>query len=380
MPESRNLSSALFAVVRDSANHASFPDSSVDYVQRFGLLDEHLNTHVHPHSNTGPSTKEDIWLTDHGPLHISTVIRRAGDLTVNGQNQCCLSPYECYILLLACHFHDVGNIFGRVDHEKKARELMFTLNQTLVGSDSLEKRLVCDIALAHGGEVDNVTKNKDTIGSLPYDPQSKTNRVGVKKLAAILRFADEIADDKTRTNQYLEAAVAQNKPGSKLYHAYAKHLRPVEVRLDERSVDLHFELTVADMQTTFPTKSKGDTFLFEEILERTLKMHRERVYCSRFMIPYVYIDQINVSIDVCSNDYSQVLGMLKYVLRESGYPNSPSEISRICPELNGLSGAQLAAQVAELNPKPSQYSTPVDLLASQIPAQVNLQANEDQNG
>lgn len=380
MPENRNLSSALFSVVRDSAGHASFPDSSVNYAQRFELLDDHLNTKVHPHSNTGPTSKEDIWLTDHGPLHISTVIRRAGDLTVNSPNHCCLSPYECYILLLACHFHDVGNIFGRVDHEKKARDVMFTLDPTLVGNDTLEKRLICDIALAHGGEVDAVSKNKDTIGSLPYDPQSKTNRIGVKKLAAILRFADEIADDKTRTNQYLETAVAQNVPGSRLYHAYAKHLRPVEVQLAERSVDLHFELTVADMQTTFPTKSKGDIFLFEEILERTLKMHRERVYCSRFMIPYVYIDQINVSIDVCSNDYSQVLGILRYVLRESGYPNSPSEICGICPELNGLSGAQLAAQVADLNPKPSQYSTPVDLLAAQPPTDTSLQANEVQNG
>jgi hypothetical protein len=364
MINSLNANAPLARTLADNAGHSSFPDHTVDYFDRFTRIDDHLNRKVHPNINVGPTAREPIWLTDHGPDHIATVIRRAGEL-VSAPGQKAITPYEAYILLLACHFHDVGNIFGRVEHEKKVHEVVFKLDQTLVGEDTLEKRVICHIAMAHGGYVDVEKENKDTIGALLYDRNSKPNGVDVKKLAAVLRFADELADDRTRTNRFVEEASKQAHPGSEIFHAYAAHLRPTRINHDARSVDVHFELNVDVLQRKYRKKDE-ERYLFEEILDRTLKMHREHIYCSRFMLPNVLIERINVQIDICTTDFAKVLAQLRYTMEPLGYPGSPKLLGEICPSLKGVTGELLAARVSTLlNGASGQpYAGPVDLLAS----------------
>lgn len=183
MIESKNHKSDLALVLANKIGDKSFPMAGIDYYDRFTRIDDHLNRIVHPNVNVGPSTREPMWLTDHGPEHIATVIRRAGDLVM--QPESVLSPYECYILLLACHSHDMGNIFGREDHEKKVHEIVFGLDDSLIGEDTTEKRVICDIAMAHGGFVDEKKTDKDTIGKLNYDRSEKSRLPDVKKLAAM---------------------------------------------------------------------------------------------------------------------------------------------------------------------------------------------------
>lgn len=357
-----NLKSALAKLLAESAGHPSFPEPSTNYLERFSRIDEHLNVNVHPHINTGPAAREAFWLTDHGPQHIATVIRRAGELVTCRD---AISPYEAYILLLACHFHDVGNIFARAEHERKVGDVMFNLDKTLIGEDVLEKRVICHIAMAHGGHVNDDKKNKDTIGSLPYDRTTKSAGIDVKKLAAILRFADELADDKTRTSRFLVELTGALHPGSEIYHAYAAHLRPTRINHDARSVDVHFELNDEAIQKVY-IKDGIERYLFEEILDRTLKMHREHIYCSRFMLPHVLIERISVQIDVCTKNYSHVLGQIQYAMEPLGYPGSPSSLGDICPMLSGVTGAKLAVKVARIvsNQSIHPYAAPLDLLAS----------------
>ena len=94
----------------------SFPENGTDYFDRYSRIAAYLNENVHPNVNQGATAMGDGWLTDHGPKHIATVIRRASDLLCGDSF---LTPYESYILLLSIHFHDVGNVFGREKHEKK---------------------------------------------------------------------------------------------------------------------------------------------------------------------------------------------------------------------------------------------------------------------
>ena len=55
---------------------------------------------------------KDGFLTDHGPEHVKTVARRAADLLHYPEPTFPqLTPYEVYLLLLAIHFHDVGNLY-----------------------------------------------------------------------------------------------------------------------------------------------------------------------------------------------------------------------------------------------------------------------------
>src|SRR5438552_2406535 len=86
----------------------AFPGAGkTDYYRRFEGAAEWLNQNIHPQVEKGVLLQEGGFLTDHGPEHVNTVIRRASHLVGNPDGK--LSPYEAYVLLMAIHFHDVGN-------------------------------------------------------------------------------------------------------------------------------------------------------------------------------------------------------------------------------------------------------------------------------
>src|ERR1039457_2256022 len=85
------------------------------YIHRYDSVEEFLTREVHPLVATGAALVDGIFLNDHGPGHITTVIQRATELVA--AKACALSPYEVYLLLAAIQVHDVGNILGRKGHE-----------------------------------------------------------------------------------------------------------------------------------------------------------------------------------------------------------------------------------------------------------------------
>ena len=199
MTQSPNEETGLVRFLSEnSRNDPSFPQADIDYYRRFQQLDAYLNDKVHPSVNQGAAAKGDGWLTDHGTRHITTVIRRASTLVTDGESVF-LTPYEAFILLAAIHIHDVGNVFGRDKHGEKIAMLMQELDESLIGSDGVEKRMIRDIAMAHGGYADTDGHDKDTIGRLSWESFSGGSEPRVQLLAAVLRFADELADDYTRT-------------------------------------------------------------------------------------------------------------------------------------------------------------------------------------
>ena len=203
MTQSPNEETKLVGFLRESLrSDPSFPRDEVDYYRRFQGIDEYLNAKVHPTVNQGAAAKGDGWLTDHGMRHITTVIRRASELVGDGESVL-LTPYEVFLLLTAIHFHDVGNVFGRNKHEQEITSLMQELDESLIGSDGIERRMIRDIAMAHSGYADTDGHDKDTIGCLSWDPVRGNLEPRVQLLAAVLRFSDELADDHTRTSRFL---------------------------------------------------------------------------------------------------------------------------------------------------------------------------------
>lgn len=63
-----------------------------------------------------------VYLNNHGEGHVDKVIQKCSELLE--KSQCGLNAYEGYLLLCAIQFHDVGNIFGREEHEKKCKEIL----------------------------------------------------------------------------------------------------------------------------------------------------------------------------------------------------------------------------------------------------------------
>lgn len=318
-----SLEATLEELCREEANQFPFNNSTMSYFDRYTQMASKLDRDYHIHVSAGSSAKDGGMLTDHGPGHIKTVINRAAALLDNKKNKNKLNGYEIYLLLCAIHFHDLGNIFGRKKHEKRVSEMMGHVGSFL--GDSVEKNMIRQIAEAHGGKVN---ESRDTICHLA--PNTAVNGIDVRPqmLAAILRFADELADDSHRANNVLLSVDAIPK-SSLIYHKYASCLHSVMLRESCKSVELNYEINIDEMTKKFPklnTKNGqySEFYMLDEILERLNKMYQERLYCNRFMAPVVHVHSIVVKIKTCKvkEQIGEELPEINFRLEELGYPDT----------------------------------------------------------
>lgn len=260
-----------------------------------------------------------VFLNDHGPEHMQKVIEKAFSIVVNMEQD--LNEFEVLILLCAIQIHDIGNILGRIGHERKLNDIFDDKSHNII-IDKPEKRAIKSIAMVHGGK--NSQGNKDTISALRPAESIFEHTIRTRLLAAILRLSDELADDLTRANR---VAIDLDIIGvdSKIYHDYSRTLHTVNIKKDIANNDYYIELVYElDTEMLLKQYNVGGTqkFLLDEIYDRTLKMEQERRYCMKFMHQYINIDRIDVTINIYSS-LCQFLNTITYKLEDISYPDRP---------------------------------------------------------
>jgi hypothetical protein len=281
--------------------------------------------------------EEILHLNNHGPEHIRCVIERCSRLVaVTG---CNISGYEAYILLVAINLHDAGNIEGRMDHEKKVFKYIAEMGEQ-IGSDSAEKRLIGRIAAVHGGRMDG---SKDTIRTLQEGQHILGKPLDCRFLAALVRFADELADDSTRASKYMLKNELLSAL-SEIFHQYSLSLTSVQINNTEINLSYHVDHEVAIR--TF-SKDGENVYLIDEIYSRMLKMHQERIYCSRHLRHRLEIGPIRFRIEVSHpHDPLSTFESVTGTLQEIGFPDAPTRgIFEICPELDNFDGLTICNKI-----------------------------------
>lgn len=287
-----------------------FPTGKNNLVEKYFYLENMLNEDWHKDTNLGAAIKGDGLLTDHGVGHIADVMAHASMLLADNVKK--LYGYEIYLLLLAIHFHDLGNIDGREDHEMYIDEVMSKMGDRLP-LDIAEKNFVIAIATAHGGYVDG---DKDTIHHVNVDDTCNGVKVRAKLLAAILRLADELSDNFNRSNYKGIEIPTENEA----YHEYSKSLTPVGI--DKETMSFHFRIPYELTQRKI---GKGDkkVFLYDEVLARLAKTMRELEYCRSYADSFIQVTTLNVKIDILKpGSQLKVKDTITFRLRLQGYPNS----------------------------------------------------------
>jgi hypothetical protein len=317
----------------------------INYYNLYKTAADLLNKDIHPQVEKLAMTIDGGYLTDHGPDHIKTVITREGDLI---GCSCSLYPYEVFLLLVATQIHDVGNQDGRTDHEQRNREVLELCIPSLA-NDAITRRHISLIAAAHGGRTPD-GRPKDTISALL--PETKLNGQSIRPqlLAALLRFADELSDDKNRAAR-IALYTGKLPAESEIYHSYANALHSVAIDSLGGSVSLSFEIN-EDIATRTFTKGNRQVYLLDEIFERTLKMHYERAYCVRFMRSVAPIEKINVTVEIYNKAYSQRKKDIRYRLEDLGYPEvNSTDIYKLCPDLS-VNGSKITGDSVSHELKP----------------------------
>jgi hypothetical protein len=215
-------------------------------------------------------------LTDHGPSHIVDVLTRA-EWLLGKENEILRSftGTELFSLLLCILFHDVGNIFDRREHQRRITTVYdYVRPQEQRKKD--EKMIVLTAVGAHCGEAADGTKDtlKDVDETSPLDGRP----VRLRQIAAILRFADELAEGPQRTSGFMQRQW-NNSDESGIFHKYAEITNVFIDRGNERiALTFHIRInTERDGPFNFDKEKKLITLL-EFAYKRVIKLNQERQY------------------------------------------------------------------------------------------------------
>lgn len=317
----------------------AFPNDE-NYPSRYSTILDYLKKDVYREIEKGAiidAAKKGypiVYLTNHGEAHVNNVMTLVSQILKLSLVE--IEPYEAYIILIAILIHDVGNVLGREEHEKKIENIINSLGAAIF-PDVPETRVIMKIASAHGGRING---DKDTLNNLESKPHLRSKIIRKRFLASLLRFADELADDQNRASRFMfENGLLE---GSEIYHAYSLALKSVLINPNDITLRFEFdkETAIKELQ-----KNKSTIFLLDEIFQRTLKMHFERIYCMRHCrAEKVDIACINVDIKIYESFkpgqlMKPPIEQIFYKLEEKGYPNfNQEEIFCICPGLKKKTG------------------------------------------
>lgn len=216
-------------------------------------------------------------LTDHGPRHIRDVQRNAlkllPDRTTGTDG---LSALEMYCLGMCILFHDTGNITGREGHEQNIGGI-FDAARGTEASTRREKTLVTRACNAHTGYASD--GSRDTLRELSREEPFEGERIRFREIAAILRFADELAEGPHRTSDY-RRQTDHYESSSRVHHEYASITHALIDRHHERIV-LAYEIRV-DQSPEGRDQEEWLIELMEYTLGRIRKLDQERRYATYY--------------------------------------------------------------------------------------------------
>lgn len=208
-------------------------------------------------------------LTDHSAKHVADVLDRAERLLNDDIKE--LTPLELYCLCLIILFHDVGNINGRTDHQRKILDVYNKVrnNQAIFNPERL---LVLKAVEAHCGKTKKLSR--DTLKELETTPYSLNGYpIRLQELASIVRFADELAEGPQRTSDYRDF-----NDESKIYHEYSK-ITNIFIDRGNCRIVLTYHI---DVKSNSDIEELTDLLLFT--YKRIIKLDEERRY-TKFYSP-----------------------------------------------------------------------------------------------
>ncbi|MEL7639286.1 MAG: hypothetical protein AAGU21_06540 [Solidesulfovibrio sp.] len=265
-------------------------------------------------------------LTDHGQSHVVDVLNKAGKLLIE-KNKINLSALDLYILCLSILFHDVGNIHGRKDHNKMIADIYNYVragNVALINDDyATESRIVKTIVQAHCGE--NARGSNNTLQDVSTHDYFLDDTVKPQIIASIVRFADELAQGKVRTSQYLiDAGVLS--VNSEIHHRYEKATEATIDRQNSR-IALTYNIPVEWKDGALYVGSSIElTFFLKFLYTRIEKIDQERKYTKFYCTLLEPFKMVSVSIFFIHKGEMISLGLKPVILTdlvEPGMKNTP---------------------------------------------------------
>lgn len=229
------MTDSHFATHLRESLQMSFPSRATAFMAAYDKALDYLDRNVYPEIKAAEPN-----LTDHGPRHIDNIqdniLRLLGD---SEEQRATLSGAEMYCLAMFTLFHDVGNVDQREDHHRNIGKV-FDAARGTDPSVRREKTLVLRACAAHTGSASD--GSPDTLKDLAEFEQFERTSIRFRELAAILRFADELAEGPQRTSEY-RLQTGGYTDDSRVYQEYAS-VTDILIDRGNNRISLAYEIPV----------------------------------------------------------------------------------------------------------------------------------------
>ena len=223
------------------------------------------------------------YYTDHGANHVSNVQENAIDLLSDDGIITYLSGIEMYCLGMFILFHDAGIVYGRKNHHKKVAKVFDVIRGTKT-SLLREKTVVVRATGAHTGTAQD--GSRDTLKELDEREHLERRPVRLRELAAILRFADELAEGPQRTSAFMHAE-GLYIPDSQKFHDYAD-ITHILIERGTNRIPITYEIKI-DVDQSNKVRRLHLSRLLKFVYKRIQKLNQERQYAryySELLAPF----------------------------------------------------------------------------------------------
>lgn len=214
-------------------------------------------------------------LTDHGIRHIRNVQVNVTRLLSRDGSVTNLSGIEMYCLGMFILFHDAANVLERKDHHRRISTIYDQIHPEKAYRH--EKSLVVRAAGAHTGKATD--GSSDALKGVDEIDHLSGETVRLRQLAAVLRFADELAEGPQRTSEFMQT-MGLISADSAIFHDYASRTH-IFIDRGVGRVVVTYEVDVPDVY--------DQTVRFEELSDflkfayrRVLKLDQERRYARHY--------------------------------------------------------------------------------------------------
>ncbi|WP_300673408.1 hypothetical protein [Desulfoluna sp.] len=263
------------------------------------------------------------YYTNHGKLHVDSVIDSSSKLLQLSIDK--LSDVEVFLLLTSIVYHDVAMIKGRIDHHINASEIISRYIDLMPSRDFA--RIVNEIIKAHSG------KNGLAIpsGSCGISIKQRSQEVRPKLIASILRFADEVSENRTRVEEVIIDEVPNE---SQIFWRYAMSISASIPKPIEKKISVTISIDYETLAEEYVCKefcnrvTNGQINIIKYIICRLEKMNNERIYCSHIFSELVDIKEIEAELTVVKGiERVEGIEVINFSFRDVGlyeenkYPN-----------------------------------------------------------
>lgn len=281
-------------------------------------------------------------LTDHSADHVANVLENARSLLSADYSIHKLTAIDLYCLGMAILFHDVGNLFGRDGHHNLIGDI-FDWARGTDASVRREKTLILRIARAHTGIA--ADGSNDTLKEVDEMDQIYGKNVRLREVAAILRFADELAEGPHRTSEYkrLRNLIEED---NRIFNDYASVTNILADRGTERVLATYEIVVDGSPETPMEAREEKLARLLGFIYERVIKLDQERRYARFYSDALGPFKTTHVMFNFHFNGEIHDLDLAPIQLDDKVVPGDPA---RAIPHLDKEYAIEtLAARVVEL--------------------------------